>query len=192
MAKGGQIHVVVDEKQKERWQEEVEDSKRYETLSELIRISVEKELSGESGGATEPPALSSDVQELASDVEQIRKDVAFLKEQHRDEVDISELAQEVFQTLKPLPSGTTGEGASVDSQQYAASLVVQEHGPQTISAIAGEVGSDPARVDDAIGYLEEQFMPVVEVTLGENTVEDHPDLTLENQWLDKRHYFRED
>jgi Arc/MetJ-type ribon-helix-helix transcriptional regulator len=185
-----QINVQVDEKQKSDWEGFVEESGRYSSLSGLIRSAVEKEINGDDAQPSmESPALSSDVQDLKDDVARIRKDVRWLREHEQDEVDISELAQQVFDELEELPLPSTPvevpENADMDEQEFrrkqAASMVVtpedenSSRNPQTVNAIAERVEPRQDRVKDAIDHLQDQFLPVVGVTVDGET-----------------HYFREE
>lgn len=183
-----QINVQVDEEQKSDWEGFIEESGRYSSLSGLIRSAVEKEINGDDAQPSmESPAISSDVQDLKDQVDRIRKDVRWLREQEQDEVDVSELAQQVFDELEELPSLSSSvevpEG--VDEQEFrreqAASMVItpenetETRNPQTSNEIAERVESRPDRVEDAIDHLLDQFLPVVAVSVDGET-----------------HYFREE
>lgn len=174
-----QINVRLDEEQKEEWEEAIEESRRFTTLSGLVRAAVEAELIGEHDvQSQESPGLESDIQQLRQDVDTIRKNVEWLRKQQQEDVDISDTAQEVFERLKPLPDiplSEVGGETKTDRQQNAASICISEYGPQTTQAIANDLDVSHRRVEDALEYLDEQFLPVVEVTL-------------ENQ----PHYFKEE
>lgn len=104
MGEKAQINFRVDVSQKEAWEEFIDDSGRFSTLSELIRAAVEKEIHSDDARETiETPAISSDLRDVKTDIERLRKDVRWLRQQQQDEVDISDVAQEVFDALEPLP-----------------------------------------------------------------------------------------
>ncbi|WP_232688570.1 hypothetical protein [Halobacterium zhouii] len=183
-----QINLRVDDAQKEVWEAYIEEEGRFSSLSELIRASVEVEISDEqtsNGGAS--PGLANDLQTVKQDLERVRKDVQWLREQEQDAVDISELAQEVFDALEPLPSPASPvdvpAGIEMDKQEYrrkraAESLILptdseeaEESGenPQTAKAIGERVNATPEQVRDAIEHLEDQFLPVVSVEVDGQT-----------------------
>lgn len=176
MGEKSQINLKVDSSQKEEWEEFLDESGSYITLSGLIRSAVDSEIeqTGEDGLPAESPALESDVESLKKDVERIRKDVTWLREQRQDQVDISELAQEVFDELHTLPDVDTIE-VDGDPREVRAVTGIQEYGPQTVPALAEELDSEPSQIDDALEHLQDQFLPVVSVEV-------------EGQ----RHYFKEE
>lgn len=160
--------------QKQDWVDYLEQTNDYPTISELIRKSVEAEISGDhDNGSPESPALSSDVQKLSEDVSRIKKDVRWLKNQAQDSVDISDVAQEVFDEMVVLPErqGNRPEDVDADEEQLAAISVItpddddDEPHPQTLAAIANRVGITEDECADAIEHLQDQFLPVVEVDL---------------------------
>lgn len=174
-----QINVQVDEEQKADWETHVEDSGRFGSLSDLIRASVESEINDDrEDEESVSPGLESDVQKITEDLARVRKDVQWLRQQEQDETDISELAQDVFDILEPLPEPTGPveipddvEDEQAYRRQSAAIPVVEPESngddrfPQTLSAIADRVGSTEPEVRDALDHLQDQFLPVVEVEI---------------------------
>lgn len=176
------INLRVDAKQKAEWEQYVEDSGRFSTVSGLIRASVESEINDESPPpSVESPGLASDVEDLQEEVERIRKDVRWLRQQQQDAVDLSDIAQEVFATLQPLPDSPVLEVPdNVDDQddfrrEEAAQQVIRPdseddtRSPQTSAYLADELGVDEATIEDAIEHLQEQFLPVVAVEIDGKT-----------------------
>lgn len=160
-----QINLRVDSSQKEEWEEYIENSGRYSSLSGLIRASVEAEITGESDNEqASSPAQSQDIESMKQDLERVRKDVSWLRKQRQDAVDISDLAQEVFDNLKPLPD-VDSRDVDASPQELAGVTGVQEYGSQTVQALAKQLDTEPSRIEDALNYLEDQFMPVEEVTV---------------------------
>lgn len=188
MGEKAQINLRVDEAQKEDWEEYIAEQGRFSSLSELIRASVEAEISeDQSSNDGAAPGLANDLQTVKQDLERVRKDVQWLREQEQDAVDVSELAQEVFDALEPLPSPASPVdvpvGIDMDKQEYrrkrAAESVIQpadseeaaESGanPQTARALGERVNATPEQVRDAIEHLEDQFLPVVSVEVDGQT-----------------------
>jgi len=189
MADKEQINLRVDPAQKERWQSHVEQSDQFVTLSGLIRTSVETTLQDdEHAEATPSPAVASDIQRLQEELTEVRKNVAWVREQFQDDVDIAGIAQEGFDALEPLPEPPSPvqvpDDVDMDYDEYQrhlqAAAVIDPDGspetrPQTAAAIAERVGTTPKRVEDAIEYLEDQFLPVVTI-----------------EYDGERHYFTEE
>lgn len=175
--KRSQINIRLSPEQKDRWDEYVDQDGRYNTLAGLVRAAVESEIQSEDDGQQAAPGLQNDIGEIQAAVDEIRTDVAWLREQQQEDVDISDLAQDIYDELEVLPEPKDVEvPADVDDSQehlhhQAALLVIQPEGsdepasPQTASDIAERVGTSPGRVHDAIDYLEEQFLPVVGVEI---------------------------
>lgn len=161
--------------QKERWENWIEDSRQFTTLTGLIRTSVEQHIKEDSaGGSSESPAIASDIKELQDDLERVRKDVRWLREQGQDDVDISDTAQEVFTELERVPDGG-GTTAHRAAGKLGPDDGESEENSQTVEAIAEQIGLSEDVVEDAIEHLQDQFLPIVEIERGGQT-----------------HYFREE
>jgi len=178
MVEKTQVNLQVNESQKARWEDYKDETGQFSTLSDLIRTSVETEIKrDEQDEETASPALANDVSDLKDELTEVRTDVAWLRKQLQDEVDVSDLAQEVFDLLEPLPSPSgpveVPESIELDAGEYKRYLGAQaviepsgddhERSPQTANALATRVGSQPKRVEDAIDHLQDQFLPVIEV-----------------------------
>jgi len=178
MPEGTQINLRVSKGQKESWKEYIDESGRFGTLSDLIRASVESEIQAdERDEDTISPALTNDIERLREELTEVRQDVAWLRKQHQSDVNISDLAQTVFDELEHLPAPTepvdVPEKVEMDLDEYreylGAQAIVEPDGsngqssPQTASAIADRIGAKSKQVHDAIDHLQDQFLPVVEV-----------------------------
>ncbi|TKX42471.1 hypothetical protein EXE41_17130 [Halorubrum sp. SD690R] len=183
-----QINFRVDEEQKKDWEEYIDHTGKYSSLTGLIRTAVEKEINGSGEQqASVAPGLSADFQDLQTEIEEVRRDVAWLREQRQDEVDISDLAQLVFDELEPLPEPDSSvevpEGVDTDAKTYrrkeaARSVILPTdtaeadqdgRNSQTAAAIADQIGSKESRVRDSVEYLQEQLLPIVEVEIDGQT-----------------------
>lgn len=158
-----QVNLQIDEGQKEDWEKYIEESGRYNSLSGLIRGAVEAEISG--GDAAEnatSPAMENDLQTMMEDIERVRKDVRWLREQEQDAVDISDLAQDLFDELETLPEPESPieipsdvEDEETYREQVAASHAITpdapgEENPQTASALADRLDTTEDRLLDAV------------------------------------------
>lgn len=168
MVEKTQINLRLDPEQKDAWETYVDESGEFSTVTGLIRASVEREIANEQNSDRQSPALESDIGELKSDVERIRKNVIWLREQQQDEQDIGEFAQEILGQLKPLNKSNEppdeadklqdGLGNDVSYEELQA-----EKDPQTVEVIANKVNADSREVQEAIEYLKNHYVPIVEV-----------------------------
>lgn len=175
-----QIHVNVSQDQKERWEDYIEDTSEHRSLSALIRRSVEREINSDQPEAKPSPAMETEIQSLLDDVDRIRKDVQWLRTQEQDEVDISGLAQEVFDHLETLPEPQEPPSVPSDvddreaylNRQAASMAILPEDAEEaesegqtnyTASALADEFDTSEERIEDAITHLQDEFLPVVAV-----------------------------
>lgn len=177
-----QVNLQIEEGQKEDWEEYIEESGRYNSLSGLIRGSVEAEISDEhSAENATSPAMENDLQTMLEDVDRIRKDVRWLREQEQDAVDISDLAQDLFDELETLPQLDSAidipsdvEDEETYREQVAASHAITPDGPgkenpKTARALAKRFNTSEDRILDAVDHLQDQYLPVVEVELEDET-----------------------
>lgn len=178
MPESVQINLRASAEQKEDWEQYVEESRRFGSLSDLIRATVEAEINQDAEPETsESPALASDIEQVKQDLERVRKGVRWLREQGQDEVDISDLAQKLYDELEPLPEPTSKINVPEDAdpqrhrRQVAAVQVIDpsgpedERSPQSTRALAERLDEDESRIEDAIERLEDNFLPVVSVEI---------------------------
>lgn len=214
-AESVQINLRVKESQKEEWEEYWREDGEFTSLSDLIRTSVHREISSNGEESEMPsPAITSDIQELKRNLERVRKDVSWLREQSQDDVDISDLAQRVFDELEPLPQppasvGTPDDVEDEDAylQQRGALQVLMpddtaeadEEGVEsyTVEALSNRLGEREDRIEDALDHLEDQFLPVIEVELTElgkvDPNDEQEDLEAHlGEVRDKTHFFKEE
>jgi hypothetical protein len=170
------VNLRVEEEQKKHWEEYLDETYQYNSLSQLIRSAVEAEISDTNHQtSSESPAVASDIQEMKDELERVRKDVSWLRRQEQDAVDISDVAQDLLDELKPLPDVNPAPDADVDRDEYAAVTGIDEYGSQTVPALADRLGEEQEDVEDAIEHLQDQFLPIVEI-----------------QAQGERHYFMEE
>lgn len=177
MVETTQINLRVSEDQKKRWEDYLEEEGRFSTVSELIRASVEAEISHEqSKDSVGSPAISNDINQLKEDLRDLRGDVRWIRDQHQDAVDITDLAQDVYDSLETLPDPPSFVPDEVENkkkfqQREAAQQIIlpkneaDDPSPQTATAIADRLDVSQQDVRDAINHLQDQFLPVVEVEI---------------------------
>jgi Arc/MetJ-type ribon-helix-helix transcriptional regulator len=150
------VNLRVNREQKEKWEDYVDGSDLYSSLSDLIRKAVEKEISRDSEesptGGVMVDEVQTELSSLSEDIEQLQKDVSWLRS--REEHDVEELAHKLFSTIEPVKA--TGDDESAKQMGTIAGS-----NPHTVDALASRLDTTPARVEEALDFLKEQHMPIV-------------------------------
>jgi len=150
------VNLRVNQEQKEKWENYVDESDLYSSLSDLIRKAVEKEITRDSeetpigGGMVEE--VQTELIAISEDIEQMQKDVSWLRS--REEHDVEELAHEIFATLPAVRA----DGSDESAKQMG---TIAGSNPHTIGALSEQFNTTPARVEEAIDFLKEQDLPIV-------------------------------
>jgi hypothetical protein len=138
----------VDESVKEEW-EEAANGPEYNSLSHLIRLSVQREITETEVGETDAQAgvaaggeVLESLSRLEKSVEEIQDEMGAVGRENQAE-EMYELEQVL---LELLPSGDI----DLTADNPARSLEVE---PATPSDIAGRIGADEQRVSDALNRL---------------------------------------
>ena len=137
-----QVNVALNPEQYERWSKEVQENGKYATMSDLVRVSVEKELAGQndtqSGGkqvaklSERTKALENAIQGLSGDFQELKGIVESQSPTNHN------LKSEVFSALPEYPKTITPEeiaakiGGPVDTD--------------TIAQVLEELASDTGQV----------------------------------------------
>jgi hypothetical protein len=98
------VNVSVEDEQKNRWEEHVEDSPEYTTLSQLVRSAIEAEIADEAGSQSlEGPGMNQDFLEqfgeLKSEIRDVKDRLGRVEENVKQNPELEELASEVFDIL---------------------------------------------------------------------------------------------
>jgi len=152
----------VDESVKQEW-EDAADSPEYDSLSHLIRLSVQKEIADTETAHTEAQtkvevAEDSEVLQSLNRIERVVEDVqdeveAVGRESRAGE--LYDLEQVLLEVLPTAPeSYHPGEGESANIEDANA----------TPHDIAGKIGADTSDVSDALERLEENTAQVRDTT----------------------------
>jgi Arc/MetJ-type ribon-helix-helix transcriptional regulator len=150
------VNLRVNQKQKEKWENYVENSDLYSSLSDLIRKAVKKEITRDSeetpigGGMVDE--VQTELSSLSEDIEQLQKDVSWLRS--REEHDVEELAHQLFSNIEAV-------NASGDDESAKQMGRIAGRKPHTVRALASRLDTTPIRVEEAIDFLKEQHMPIV-------------------------------
>ncbi|MFB6192266.1 MAG: hypothetical protein ABEI11_02965 [Haloarculaceae archaeon] len=157
------INLVVDDSQKERWNSYVDGTAHFSSISDLIRTSVEKEISSEGETTEASIELEGELIELkdliddtvVSKLDEIQVDVKTIREIQEEE-DIEEFAKTVFNALETAPS-----------EENVEEVVGSKAGLQdtTLYELSQRLNSTPKRIAEAIEWLREKGYPVVSYPL---------------------------
>lgn len=162
MAEKTTVAFRVDESVKQEW-EDAADSPEYDSLSHLIRLSVQKEIADTETAHTEPQpgvtvAEDSEVLQSLNRIERVVEDVqdeveAVGRESRAGE--LYDLEQVLLEVLPTAPeSYHPGERESANIEDANA----------TPHDIAGKIGADTSDVSDALERLEENTAQVRDAT----------------------------
>jgi len=158
------VNLRVGESQKEEWENYVENSSMYTSLSDLIRKSVEKEISEETEetqqGVEAIGEVQAELKSLSEGIEQLQKDVNWLR--GREEHDVEELANELFGILPEVRA----DGSDKSARQMG---TIAGGDPHTVDALADKLNTTPARVEEAIEFLKEHHFPIVRFDINGET-----------------------
>lgn len=158
------VNLRVNIRQKARWERYAKQSGEYSSLSHLIRIAVEKEMSEDSEESSirgeMVDEVRTDLSSLSEDIEQLQKDVSWLRS--REEHNVEELAHEMFASLPEVRA----DGSDESAKQMG---TIAGSNPQTVRVLADRFNTTPARVEEAIDYLKEHDFPVIRFDIDDET-----------------------
>lgn len=150
------VNLRVNIRQKARWERYAKQSNEYTSLSHLIRIAVEKEMSEDSEespiGGEMVDEVQTELSSISEDLEQLQKDVDWLRS--REEHDVEELADQIFSSIEAVDASGDDESAKEMGR-------IAGRKPHTVKALASRLDTTPYRVEEAIDFLKEQHMPIV-------------------------------
>lgn len=148
-----QVNVALDPEQRERWGEVVEKDPRFDTLSALVRLAVEKEIKDDSSresqaGGKELAKVSERLEALENQISGLSSDMSELKGVVRSQQpNNSNLRSEVFAAL---PEGTQGVYNAVTPEEVASKI----GGPvdaETVSNVLEDLAEETGQVLSHVG-----------------------------------------
>lgn len=158
MAEKTTVAFRIDEDVKTEW-EEAAESPEYESLSHLIRLSVQREIAGEGrqrtaeDGQTETDGeVQQSLNRLERTVGEMHDELEALGREGRAE-ELYDLEQVLLEVLPTAPSGLQ----EPDAGQL-------EDGAMTARGVAGRIGADTSDAADALERLAENTAQVQEAT----------------------------
>lgn len=174
------INFVVDDHQKDLFEEYVRSDPEFESLSHFFRVSAIREMKGDEN--TEPSAEVVDrLDELQTQVEELATEVKGVNARlDSGGTDIELVAEEVRKTLQTLPQPSTSELANSDKTteqlrtQFAYTILGEDY-PTTVEDLVQHLEEDKNDIEQAIDHLKSNHIPITEIILDDN----------------KKHYFKE-
>ncbi|ELY84999.1 hypothetical protein [Natrinema altunense] len=159
MSEKSRFNMVIPEKQKERWEEYVEENPDVTSLSQLVRQAVESEIAqgnapNLSGGSDEVARerlseLLEDTKKIRSGIENIEDRLYHVEQEVRDNPEISELAADLFEIL---PSREDIEDYHKGRQPGQ-----NEVGAGTVDEFAERLGTAEPRIERALEKLQNEI-----------------------------------
>lgn len=107
-----QVNVKVAPEAKERWEEYANESFEVNSMSDLIRLSVEKEISGQPGESGDEPAtdhlesINKTLKDIQSNIGQLENRLSRIETSTQQDPQIDKLANEIFPILPDMEPGT--------------------------------------------------------------------------------------
>lgn len=162
------VALRVPESKKEEWEQIVSESPEYDSVSHLIRLAVQKEITGESDrreSATnddtgDTSEVLSELQRLQGGFERIEREIDALKREQEPQYDLDKILLEV---LPEQPDGTRDDAMS-DSGPEPGDVGMP---PQEV---ADRIGGDLDEISGALGRLVKNLKSVQSVTDRETNV----------------------
>lgn len=174
------INFVVDDQQKDLFEEYVKSDPEFESLSHFFRVAAKREMRGEEDSDPSPEIVDK-LDELQAQVENLTTEVNGINARlDSGGTNIELLADEVRKTLQTLPQPSTSEVANSDKtveqlQTQFAYTILEEDYPTTVEDLAQHLEEDKNDIEQAIDHLKSNHIPIVEKVLDDN----------------KMHYFKE-
>ena len=174
------INFVVDDQQKALFEEYVDSSTEFESVSHFFRVSAIREMKDEED--TKPSSeVVNELDNLQEQIEKLSTEVEGINARlDSGGTDIELVAEEVRKNLQTLPQPSTSEIVNSDKtveqlQTQFAYTILEEDYPTTIEDLSQHIEEDKNDIEQAIEHLKSQHIPIVEKMLDDN----------------KKHYFKE-
>lgn len=165
------IPIVTDGEKKEEIEEYAENNVKYESVSQLFRAAVNKEMAGEFERDHSPsPEVIKRLERLEAEMREINQELRSLNANLADDSrDTEELAQEVLDAIPVAPTANSAEITNSDmssdelDEMHARNALSHTDSASTLSGLAQELEVDRSQVKDAIQHLKSNFLPIYEI-----------------------------
>lgn len=162
------VNFVVNEDKKRVYEQYVEKSAEYESLSQFFRSSAQKEINHDEDGKAEPaPEVLSRINDLEEDLDSVKEQLALVLthvagDEREEDVD---LPNSILETIPVAPQPTSAEVANsaksreeLERQHIYAAL--EGDAPSTIEGLARFFNKDQSEIKNAIERLKSNFQPI--------------------------------
>jgi hypothetical protein len=162
MGERKRLNFTAEDSQKQRWEEFVENSKEYDSLSEFFRKASEHELKRghplEEQQSPQSTKIALELGDLRDLIEEIQSEIVWVRKEMHDESDLNNIAREVNEHL---PTSLD----EIIHRQYEDQEKEDEFvNTGSVHDLAEVVDEDPRVVEDAITYLQNNFIDVKKTT----------------------------
>ena len=162
MGERKRLNFTATEEQKQRWEEYVENSKEFDSLSEFFRKASEHELERghplEERRDLQAEMTTEELQEVKASLKELQSEFAWVRKELYDESDLNEIAREVNMHLP------TCVDDILERQHESLESKDEFVNTGTIEDLAEVVEEDRRVVEDAIKYLRNSFIEIRETT----------------------------
>lgn len=106
-----QVNVKVPESMKERWESHVDESLEANSMSDLVRLSVEKEIQGDTDESDQNDSkhleeINRTLKDIQSNIGQLENRLSRVESSTQDDPEIAKLANDIFPLLPDEKPGT--------------------------------------------------------------------------------------
>ncbi|WP_147441147.1 hypothetical protein [Halorubrum sp. Atlit-26R] len=107
-----QVNVKIAPEAKERWQEYADESLEVNSMSDLVRLSVEKEIQGDTGesgsesNSEHLESISRTLNDIQNNIGQLENRLSRIETSTQEDPEINKLANDIFQYLPDKEPGT--------------------------------------------------------------------------------------
>lgn len=150
------VNTQINREQKKKWEEFTQNHPEVQSVSGLIRMSVERFMAREKGDSK-----SENIEEIEARLDQLQSDIDWLR--NKQEESLESLARDLYNVLVPLPNDDPEE-----RDHKAIHTVAFDDNPQTSLALAEQLGTSPKQVNNAIEYLRSHNFPIEQYEMEDN------------------------
>lgn len=133
-----QVNVKVPKSMKDRWDSHVDESLEVNSMSDLVRLSVEKEIQGDTGGRRESDSdhlegISKTLKDIQSNIGQLENRLSRIESSTQEDPQIDKLANDIFPLLPDEKPGTQ-EWEIGKGEMDSIAVNHGEHSPEELQA----------------------------------------------------------
>ncbi len=164
------INFVIGDQKKDSWENYVESTAEFETLSHFLRVAAQREIQDDSDHQPAQEVIK-EIDELQAQIESLSAEIQGINARLDSEgTDIELIADDVRRALPTLPEPTPSEVVNSDKsadqlQTQFAYNIVKNNQPTTINGLSKTLGEDRKHIEQAIRQLKSDHVPLIEKVL---------------------------